>query len=87
MRLTEEEFDRLNHEFGDDLIDKAIKVVDDYCERSVKTYKNYNLVIRDWGLKRAKEERQKDRGVFDVVDSWYAREVEKDEQTGIFSPG
>lgn len=53
--LTEKEYGRLADEFGF-LADSAIKIVDEYCEKSGRRYKNYNLVIRDWGIKEAKKD-------------------------------
>lgn len=47
--LTDEELKRLQDEFGIHETDAAIKKVDEYCEQHGKTYKNYNLVLRNWG--------------------------------------
>jgi hypothetical protein len=47
--LTEQEYSRLVEEFGEDRTQKAIRKVDEYCEQHGKTYKNYNLVLRNWG--------------------------------------
>lgn len=55
VRLTDVEYDSLVAGFGDDLVKAAVRAVDEYCEKSGKRYKNYNLVIRDWGLNRARE--------------------------------
>lgn len=55
--LTDKEYDRLKEEFGG-YADTAIQIVDDYCEKSGKRYKNYNLVIRDWGIREAKKKSQ-----------------------------
>lgn len=53
--LTDEEYGRLCEEYGEPVVLKAIKVVDEYCQTSGKTYKDYNLVLRKWGIDRAKK--------------------------------
>lgn len=50
--LTEEEHQRLSDEHPE-TIERAIKIVDEYCERTGKRYKNYNLAIRNWGIEAA----------------------------------
>lgn len=57
--LSDDEMERLKTDYGQELTDKAIRVVDNYCEMSGKRYKNYNLVIRSWGMDRAKQDQQK----------------------------
>lgn len=54
VRLTDAELARLDMEYGHDVIKEAIRVVDEYCQTSGKTYKDYNLVIRNWGIERAR---------------------------------
>lgn len=46
--LTNDEYDKLCEEFGDDYIDKVIERVDEYVEENnnKNKYKNFNLVIR-----------------------------------------
>lgn len=56
VRLTKDEYERLASDFGQIVTDNAIKVVDEYCEQSGKTYKNYNLAIRKWGIERARKD-------------------------------
>ena len=48
VSLTTTEYDRLCAEFGKDVIDNQIKLVDEYVEANdnKNQYKNYNLVIR-----------------------------------------
>lgn len=80
VRLTEEEHTKLLAEFGQDLTDSAIKVVDEYCEQSGKTYKNYNLAIRKWGIDRARKDnyavgsRTSDTAERDY-DNWISRQL------------
>ena len=57
VRLTEEEFNRLCEEYGEVLATRAIKKVDEYCQQTGKTYKDYNLTIRNWGIRAAKEDK------------------------------
>ena len=48
--LTEEQYTGLLERFGADKLNAAIKRVDEYCEETGKTYKNYALVIQRWGI-------------------------------------
>jgi hypothetical protein len=50
--LTDDEYSRLISDYGEDIAHKYIKKVDEYCEQSGKTYKNYNLAIRNTFMKR-----------------------------------
>ena len=50
--LTDDEHSRLVSDFGSDVTDRYIKKVDEYCEQSGKTYKNYNLAIRNTFMAR-----------------------------------
>jgi len=50
VKLTDEEFERLIKEFGEDKTLKAIKKVDEYKEQSGKKYNNDNLALRKWGF-------------------------------------
>lgn len=52
--LSDAELARLDDEYGHDVVKRAIKVVDEYCQTSGKRYKDYNLVIRHWGIDRAR---------------------------------
>ena len=47
--LSDPELEKLKSDFGEYQTDQAIKKVDEYCERTGKTYKNYNLTLRKWG--------------------------------------
>lgn len=64
-------------EYGEPIVLKAIKEVDEYCQTSGKTYKDYNLVLRKWGIDRAKNGDSRGSPYLDaiknrvsVVDSW-----------------
>ena len=48
--LSDEEREKLIREYGEPSTRSAIRKVDEYCERTGKTYKNYNLVLRKWGF-------------------------------------
>lgn len=56
VRLTDEQYQELVDEHGEADTEAAIQKVDDYCEETGKTYKNYALVIKRWGYKAAKED-------------------------------
>lgn len=55
--LTDNEYSALLQEFGAGVVAEAVRLVDEYCETSGKRYKNYNLVIRKWGIQQAQKGR------------------------------
>ena len=57
--LTDEQYQNLTDEYGDQVAEEAIRVVDEYCELSGKTYKNYNIAIKNWGIERAQQNLRK----------------------------
>lgn len=48
VQLTDEQYKKLQEDLGQERLDQSIKILDEYCEVSGRTYKNYNLVIRGW---------------------------------------
>lgn len=48
VRLTDDEIEKLIADYGKPIIDDYIKRVDEYCQQFGKTYKDYNLTIRNW---------------------------------------
>ncbi|MDE6501042.1 MAG: hypothetical protein K2L10_03055 [Ruminococcus sp.] len=48
VRLTDEEYQRLCDDYGQETVDTYIAKCDEYCEIKPKTYGNYNLAIRNW---------------------------------------
>lgn len=67
--LTDDEYSRLISDYGEDVTKQYIKKVDEYCEQSGKTYKNYNLAIRNTFMSRdnVKPKEQK-RDIFSLPD-------------------
>ena len=55
VKLTEEEFNRLCNDYGETDTLKAIKILDEYCQESGKTYKDYNLTLRRWPISEAQK--------------------------------
>jgi hypothetical protein len=55
--LTDKQYQDLCEEYGDIETGDAIRRVDEYCEQSGKTYKNYSLVIKKWGYDGKKTEK------------------------------
>lgn len=53
--LTDTQYNKLVSDFGEERVSKAIKKVDEYVQTSGKTYKDYNLVLRKWGLEEKPE--------------------------------
>ena len=51
VSLTEDEYSRLVSDYGEQAVLEGIRNVDEYCEEKGKTYKNYNLTLRKWGIK------------------------------------
>lgn len=50
--LTDDEYSKLCKDYGQDIADKYIQKVDEYCEMKGKSYKNYNLAIRNTFMSR-----------------------------------
>ena len=46
--LTDEQLKKLNEDFGNNTVAMYIRKVDEYCQQTGKTYKDYNLTIRNW---------------------------------------
>ena len=55
VALTDDEYSRLVSDYGEPGVKAGIDKVDKYCQKSGKTYKDYNLVLRDWGIEAPKE--------------------------------
>lgn len=53
--LSDEELKRLNDKHGINETRGAIEAVDKYCEKTGKRYKNYSIVLEDWGYRSAAE--------------------------------
>ena len=64
--LTEKQYADLIADYGESRTAAAIRKVDEYCESHGKTYKNYYLVIRDWGIDK-KGQVQQDDGMLDGI--------------------
>lgn len=46
--LTDEQLKKLNEDFDNNTVALYIRKVDEYCQQTGKTYKDYNLTIRNW---------------------------------------
>lgn len=60
VALTDEEYSRLVSDYGELGVKAGITKVDKYCQKSGKTYKDYNLVLRDWGIEAPKRTKPKE---------------------------
>lgn len=71
--LSQAEYDKLCNDYGQAIADSYIKKVDEYCEMSGKSYKNYNLAIRNTFMKRdnVKPLNQSTDGLTLGADGWY----------------
>lgn len=56
--LTDEEYKRLVDDYGESALLDGIKNVDEYCQEHGKSYKDYNLTLRKWGIKAPKLEQK-----------------------------
>ena len=59
VALTDEEYSRLVSDYGEPGVKAGIVKVDKYCQKSGKTYRDYNLVLRDWGIEAPKIQKTK----------------------------
>lgn len=57
VRLSDAEYERLINDYGEPGVLAGIDKVDKYCQRSGRTYRDYNLVLRDWGIEVPKLEK------------------------------
>lgn len=67
--LTDDQFDALVEKHGSTETENAIRAVDEYCEQSGKTYRNYALVMEKWGYRSADEHARSGttRGYVDAI--------------------
>lgn len=54
--LSDDEYNRLIRDYGEKAVKDGIKNVDEYCQQYGKSYKDYNLTLRKWGIKSPKLE-------------------------------
>lgn len=59
--LTDDEFAKLSDEFGDSVISKAIKFLDEYIEEKGYKSKSHNLAIRRWVIDAVMEQDAKSK--------------------------
>lgn len=59
VHLTDEEYQKLNREFGETLSKKMIEVLNNYKGSSGKKYKSDYLAIRNWVIQRVLDEKEK----------------------------
>ena len=52
--LTDDQYNRLVSDYGEKAVIEGIRKVDEYCQEHGKTYKDYNLTLRKWGIKAPK---------------------------------
>ena len=74
VRLTDEEFEKLQEEFPNDYLDR-IEKVSSYCASTGKTYKNYLATIRNWA--RKDEPKEETPPVYSTKDN---KEIAGDEE-------
>ena len=48
VKLTAEQYKKLISDFGEDVTDEYIRRCDEYQQQKGKSYKDYNLTIRNW---------------------------------------
>lgn len=57
--LSDEQYEKLVSEYGQADTEACIQEVDDYCQQSGRTYKDYALAMRKWGFRAVEEHRNK----------------------------
>ena len=65
--LTDDEYQKLVDEYGDQETDKAIKYLDEYIEMKGTKYKSHYLALRKWvfdAIKEKKQEKKNNLGLF-----------------------
>lgn len=62
VRLTGKQIEKLKADLGEETYLACVKVLDEYCQTSGKTYNDYNLTIRGWVIKRVQEDKRKEEG-------------------------
>ena len=70
--LTDDEYQKLLDDYGEQVVAKYIRRLDEYCEQSGKRYKNYNLALRNTFMARdgvKRKEEPKYNGI-DAEDCW-----------------
>lgn len=65
VTLTDEQYKKLVEDYGEQAVLDGIRNVDEYCEEKGKTYKNYNLTLRKWGIKSQPLPKRKPEEVVD----------------------
>lgn len=75
VRLTDKEHEKLINDFGTELVDKAIQILDEAIEVKGYKYKNHNLVLRKWPIDEARKElgsgvRRNDGEVKEELGDW-----------------
>ena len=50
VKLSDAEYEKLARDYGEDALLEGIKRVDEYCQEHGKSYKDYNLTLRKWGI-------------------------------------
>lgn len=59
--LTDDEYYRLDVDYGQDMRNKAIKFLDEYIEEKGNKYKSHNMAIRRWVIDAVKERERKSK--------------------------
>lgn len=54
VKLTDNQYQKLCNDYGEEAVLDGIKNVDEYCQQYGKSYKDYNLTLRKWGIKSPK---------------------------------
>lgn len=58
VRLTQKQYDKLVADFGEDDTKAAIKKLDEYMQMKGKSYKDHNLVMRNWVFDAVRKDKQ-----------------------------
>ena len=58
VRLTQKQYDKLVADFGEDDTKAAIRKLDEYMQMKGKSYKDHNLVMRNWVFDAVRKDKQ-----------------------------
>lgn len=71
VMLTDRDIELLRNDYDDNVVSKAIKILDEYIEMKGAKYKNHYLVMKKWVLEKAiKEVGYKSNTYSSIQDEW-----------------
>ena len=78
--LSDEDMEKLKADYQDEVIERAITILDEYIEKSGRKYKNHYLVFKDWTLERAVEDVRKGKNGSERTESAKRNDKQRTEE-------